>query len=73
MDEHVVKDISIFLKAERMKHNIKVEELAELTGKSTASIFYLERTAKTNIVFKYLSELRKRGIDLNEIFDEAGQ
>ncbi|MFV0331956.1 MAG: XRE family transcriptional regulator [Dysgonomonas sp.] len=68
-----LKNLSNYLKAERTKHNIKMDELASLIGKSPAAIFYLERTANTNVVFNYLSELRKKGVDLNTLFDEAEQ
>ncbi|MDH6311072.1 bifunctional DNA-binding transcriptional regulator/antitoxin component of YhaV-PrlF toxin-antitoxin module [Dysgonomonas sp. PFB1-18] len=67
-----LKNLSAIIKAERKKQDIKVEDIAEIINRSAASIFYLERTADKNIVFNYLNELYKRGMDINKLFEEAG-
>lgn len=71
MDEQL-NNLSAILKAERKKKGVTVEEIADKIGRTAGTVFYLERTADKNIVFKYLNDLYKRGMDINKLFEEAG-
>ncbi|WP_134344412.1 hypothetical protein [Flavobacterium psychrophilum] len=59
------------LKIFRKSLNLKNEEIESFAGlKNKSSIYYLEKSFKTNKLFRYLMLLRKKGVNINSFLDD---
>jgi hypothetical protein len=58
------------LKQIRKKLKIDTKELDDfIDSKGLSTKYYIENSYRTNKLFRYLLFLRKKGVDLNDIFD----
>ena len=55
----------------RTEKGILQEEIAKFFKKRQSNISYIEGTINSNTFVRYLWFLRKKGIDLNKIFDNS--
>ena len=62
------------LKKYRKDLRLDTKELDEFLGsKSVSTKYYIENSYQSNMLFKYLIYLRKKGVDLNNFFDEESK
>jgi hypothetical protein len=62
------------LKKYRKELKIDVKELDEFIDSKGPSLkYYIEKSYKSNRLFKYLLYLRTKGVNLNKFFDEEIQ
>lgn len=71
MNEEQKKAFGKQLKMARVWLNHQVSDVSEETGISVKQIWNIEANGSTGSVVKYLMFLRKKGIDLNVLFDKA--
>ena len=71
MNEEQKKAFGTQLKMARVWLNHQVSDVSEETGISVKQIWNIEANGSTGSVAKYLMFLRKKGIDLNVLFDKA--
>ena len=71
MNEEQKKAFGKQLKMARVWLNLQGSDVSEATGISVKQIRNIEVNGSTGSVAKYLVFLRKRGIDLNVLFDKA--
>ena len=71
MNEEQKKAFGNQLKMARVWLNHQVSDVSEETGISVKQIWNIEANGSTGSVAKYLMFLRKKGIDLNVLFDKA--
>lgn len=57
------------LKVERTRLDIKAKEVANEIGVTPQQICNIERSKKVSNVLKYISFLRSKGVDMNNLFD----
>lgn len=57
------------LKVERTRLDIKAKDVANDIGVTSQQISNIERTRKVTNLLKYISFLRSKGVDLNNLFD----
>lgn len=57
------------LKVERTRLDIKAKDVANCIGVTPQQISNIERSRKVTNVLKYMSFLRSKGVDLNDLFD----
>lgn len=65
--------ISNNIKLERKKLGILQEHIAEEFNIRQSSISSIEKRIDSNTYVKYLFYLRKKGVDLNQLFDDSIQ
>lgn len=65
------KSIREAIKGERQKNGITQEMIADFFGVKQAQISARERDIDQNTCTRILWYLRKKGLDLNKIFDDA--
>ena len=71
MNEEQKKAFGKQLKMARVWLNHQVSDVSEETGISVKQIWNIEANGSTGSVAQYLMFLRKKGIDLNVLFDKA--
>lgn len=71
MNEEQKKAFGKQLKMARVWLNLQGSEVSEETGISVKQIWNIEANGSTGSVAKYLMFLRRKGIDLNVLFDKA--
>ena len=71
MNEEQKKAFGKQLKIARVWLNLQGSEVSEATGISVKQIWNIEANGSTGSVAKYLMFLRRKGIDLNVLFDKV--
>jgi hypothetical protein len=51
-------------------HNISVQNVADNLKVSKQQIYYIERLGNNTALLNYFSYLRRKGVDLNKLFEE---
>lgn len=57
------------IKLERIQRDIKLKEVGQTLGVDPQLIAYIEKKDDTSTMIKYLNFLRKKGVDLNTLFN----
>lgn len=57
------------LKVERTRLDVKAKDVANEIGVTPQQISNIERCKKATNILKYVSFLRSKGVDLNNLFD----
>ena len=71
MNEEQKKAFGKQLKMARVWLNLQGSEVSEAAGISVKQIWNIEANGSTGSVAKYLMFLRRKGIDLNVLFDKV--
>lgn len=61
------------LKVERTRLDMKAKDVANDIGVTPQQISNIERTRKITNLLKYISFLRSKGVDLNNLFDRINK
>lgn len=61
------------LKVERTRLDMKAKDVANDIGVTPQQISNIERTRKVTNLLKYISFLRSKGVDLNNLFDRINK
>lgn len=66
---NIVSNFGHLIKIERMRLGLSREKVAEELNLNKQSIGHIERTADNHNIVRYLKLLKKKGVDINKLFE----